>query len=281
MSSAELDALIAAALAEDVGSGDRTSEWTVPGSAQGEAVVVAKQPLVVAGTDAARRVFAAVDPRLVVTPVLRDGAVAGAEALVLEVRGPLGPLLTAERTALNFLGRLSGIATLTRAFVTAVRGTAARVVDTRKTTPGWRALEKAAVRAGAGTNHRMGLFDMVLIKDNHIAAAGGVQAALDAVRRANVDGLPVEIEVTSLEQLEEALAAAPERILLDNMTVPEMRRAVERVAGLGPGRPQLEASGNVSLDTVRAIAETGVDFVSVGALTHSAPVADLSLRVRA
>ena len=210
---------------------------------------------------------------------MEDGTAVTPGTPVLRVEGSLPAILRAERTALNFLGRLTGIATLTRRFVDAVEGTGCRILDTRKTTPGWRALEKAAVRAGGGVNHRIGLWDMVLIKENHIAGAGGIEAALAAVAARNDEGLPVEIEVRDLGELERALPGRPDRILLDNMSLDDMRRAVERVVALGASRPELEASGNVDLARVRAIAEVGVDFVSVGALTHSAPVGDLSLRV--
>lgn len=272
--------LIRVALAEDVGPGDWTSAWTIPGEARGEAEIVAKQDVVAAGMEAARRVFLAVDPDLEVRALCRDGDRVERGGTLLQVRGAMRSILTAERTALNFLGRLSGIATLTRTFVDAVAGTRARIVDTRKTTPGWRFLEKDAVLAGGGANHRMGLYDMVLIKDNHIAACGGIRRALEAVARENHAGLPVEVEVTSLAELGEALQDPPDRILLDNMSPREMTEAVQRVSSLGDARPELEASGNVRLETVRDIARTGVDLISVGALTHSAPTADLSLRVR-
>ena len=273
-----LDHLVRQALQEDVGSGDWTTLWTVPEDLSARARVVAKEPLVVAGLGAARRTFHAVDPELEVRIDTEDGARVDVGARVLGVSGPARAILTAERTALNFLGRLSGIATLTRRFVEAVTGTGARIVDTRKTTPGWRLLEKAAVRAGGGTNHRMGLHDMVLIKENHAAAAGGIGAALDRVRAANHRALRVEVEVRTLEELEEALDHGPDRILLDNMSPELLERAVARCRREDP-RPQLEASGNVTLGTVRAVAEAGVDLVSVGALTHSAPAADFSLLV--
>ena len=189
-------------------------------------------------------------------------------------------ILTAERVALNFLGRLSGIATLTRAFVDAVAGTGARIVDTRKTTPGWRTLEKAAVASGGGENHRHGLFDMVLVKDNHLVAAGGIRAAVERIRRANREGIEVEVEVQTLQELEELLPLGVHRVLLDNMGLETLKEAVDRVRALDErARPLLEASGNVTLDSVRAVAETGIDLISVGALTHSAPVADISLRI--
>lgn len=278
-SAAELDALVRRALAEDVGTGDVTTAWTVPDGTRGRAEIRAKAPVVVAGLEPAVRVFRAVDPTLSVRVDVSDGAAVAPGGRVLVVEGALASILTAERTALNVLGRLSGIATRTRAFVDAVAGTGARVIDTRKTTPGWRLLEKAAVRAGGGTNHRLGLHDMVLVKENHIAAAGGLEAAVAAVRAHNVDGLPVEVEVQTLDELDRALDLGVERILLDNMDPPTLRAAVARNRARPGGGAVLEASGNVTLDTVAAVAATGVDFVSVGALTHSAPVADLSLRV--
>ena len=274
-----LEQLITLALEEDVGAGDWTTLWTVPEDEEGSATVVAKEALVVAGTDPSRRVFQRVDPGLVVEVAEVDGTEVLEETPVLRIRGNLRSILTAERVALNFLGRLSGIATVTRRFVKAVSGTGAQVLDTRKTTPGWRLLEKAAVLAGGGRNHRVGLHDMVLVKDNHIVAAGGIRSAVDGVRRANREGLPVEVEVGTLEELEEAILLGVQRILLDNMRLETMREAVARTRAQGRNRPLLEASGNMTLGRIRAVAETGVDFISVGALTHSAPTADLSLRV--
>lgn len=270
--------LIEAALSEDVGDGDRTSEWTVPAESRSEAVIVAKQRLTVAGLTVAAEVFRAVDAELSVDFRSGDSDEVERDDVVMAIAGPTRSLLTAERTALNFLGRLSGIATLTRAFVSRVEGTGARIVDTRKTTPGWRALEKMAVRAGGGTNHRMGLDDMVLVKENHIAAAGGLTAAIVLVRRSN-DGLPVEVEVRTGDELTEALEAGVKRILLDNMDPDRLREAVSLVRGRAGEGVTLEASGNVTLDTVRDVAETGVDLISVGALTHSAAAADFSLQV--
>ena len=274
-----LELLISLALEEDVGSGDVTTLWTVDAEAEGRAAIVAKEPLVVAGTDAALRVFHRVDPQLDLKVVVADGEGAGEGEVVMRIQGSLRSILTAERTALNFLGRLSGISTLTRRFVREVVGTGATILDTRKTTPGWRVLEKAAVLAGGGGNHRMGLHDMVLVKDNHLAAAGGVLAAMERVRKENTAGLPVEVEVGTLGELAEALSVKVDRILLDNMSLETMAQAVTRTRALGEDRPKLEASGNMTLDRVRSVAETGVDFISVGALTHSAPVADFSLRV--
>lgn len=269
--------LIGAALAEDVGPGDWTTLWTVPETATGTARIVAKGAGVVAGTEVATEVFRRVDPSLEVEVLAGDGEAVVPGDLVMRVRGSARSLLTAERVALNFLQRLSGVATLTREYVRAVDGTGCRILDTRKTTPGARALEKAAVRAGGGENHRFGLHDMVLIKENHIAAAGGIRAAVEAVRGRNADGLAVEVEVTSLEELDEALAVGVDRVLLDNMAPETMREAVARARASRSGAPELEASGGIALDTVRRAAETGVDFVSVGALTHSVPALDLSL----
>ncbi len=284
--SLSLEALIEAALAEDLGAGDVTSEWTVPAGAGGEAVIVSKAKGVLAGVDAAAAVFLRFDPDLQVVVERGDGDAVEPGDLVLTVSGSLASILGAERTALNFLGRLSGIASAARRFADAIAGTGCRVLDTRKTTPGWRALEKAAAAAGGAVNHRAGLFDMVLIKENHIRAAGGIGAALEgSIEPAREAGLEVEIEVTGYEELEQALAGnvrgdRPDRILLDNMTLEELERCVRRVSDAPGPRPRLEASGGVTLATVRRIAETGVDFISAGAITHSAPALDLSLQVR-
>jgi nicotinate-nucleotide pyrophosphorylase (carboxylating) len=281
-----LEALVEAALAEDLGPGDVTSEWTVPSGAAGQAVIVSKASGVVAGVEAAAAVFRRLDPDLQVVPERGEGDGVEPGDLVLTVSGSLASILGAERTALNFLGRLSGIATSARRFADAIEGTGCRVLDTRKTTPGWRALEKRAAAAGGAVNHRTGLYDMVLIKENHIRAAGGIRTALEgALGPAREAGIEVEIEVTGFGELEQALAGnargeRPQRILLDNMTMEELERCVRRVSGAEGPRPRLEASGGVTLDTVRRIAETGVDFISAGAITHSAPALDLSLQVR-
>ena len=272
-------ALIAAALAEDVGTGDWTTLWTVPDGRTVSARIVAKAEGVLAGVRIAEAVFAAVDPALHVTPLLADSAGVTPGVEVLTLRGSARAILTAERVALNFLQRLSGVATLTRRYVDAVSGTSAVILDTRKTTPGLRALEKDAVRAGGGSNHRFGLHDMVLIKENHIVAAGGITAAVSAVREQNRLGLRVEVETTRPAEIEEALAVGVDRILFDNMTVDELRRAVEMVRRSPAPGTETEASGGVDLRTVGGIAATGVDFISVGALTHSAPALDLSLLV--
>lgn len=275
----EAVALIEAALAEDVGPGDWTSLWTVPADRLVSARLVAKASGVLAGVAVAEAVFAAVDRKLVVSTRLKDSDSVSPDAEVLTVSGSARAILTAERVALNFLQRLSGAATLTRRYVDAVAGTGAVILDTRKTTPGMRALEKAAVRAGGGSNHRFGLHDMVLIKENHIAAAGGITAAVGSVRECNERGLRVEVETTTPEEIEEALAAGVDRILFDNMSVDELRAAVALVRSSPHSDTETEASGGVDLSTVGAIAETGVDFISVGALTHSAPALDLSLLV--
>lgn len=272
--------LIDLALAEDVGPGDFTTLWTFPEGRVGEAEVVAKAHGVVAGLDVAEEVFRRVDPSLELTRRVRDGDALSPGDLVFTVRGAARAILTAERVALNFLQRLSGVATVTRRYVEAVSGTGARVIDTRKTTPGMRAFEKRAVLAGGGANHRFGLHDMVLIKENHVAAAGGITPAVQAVRAHNGRGLRVEVETTTLAEVEEALAADVDRVMFDNMPVPLLRQAVALVHGRGDARPETEASGGITLETIRPVAETGVDFISVGALTHSAPALDLSLLLR-
>ena len=262
--------LIDQALAEDVGTGDVTTELLVPEHATGRATLTQKAPGVIAGLRVAAAVFHRVNPTVrwhehVEEGVWREGGP------VAEVAGASRSILTAERVALNFLQRLSGVATLTARYVREVEGTGARILDTRKTTLGLRVLEKQAVLAGGGHNHRSGLFDAILVKENHSAMAGGVG---EATRRAVASGgLPVEIECTTLDEVREALEAGAPRILLDNMTNDELREAVALVAG----RAELEASGGVTLETVRSIAETGVDYISVGALTHSAPALDVSL----
>jgi len=263
------------ALAEDVGTGDVTTEATVPADARGIAQVVVREPGVVCGLDAAMDVFRRLDSEAEMDVRSPDGtAVAEVPAAVASVRGSYRALLTGERTALNLLQRLSGIATATREYVDAVQGTGATILDTRKTAPGLRALDKHAVLCGGGRNHRAGLDDAVLIKDNHVAVSGGVVPAMRAVRAHRPD-LPVEVEVDTLEQLDEALAERAEMILLDNMTTAQLREAVRRTAG----RAWLEASGGITLATARAIAETGVDALSVGALTHSVRALDVALEV--
>jgi nicotinate-nucleotide pyrophosphorylase (carboxylating) len=268
-----LERIVHAALAEDIGAGDVTTEATVAADAVGTAAILVKEPGVVCGLEAVEATFRALDPELEFEAFVRDGDAVEAPAVVARVTGSQRAILTGERVALNFLGRLSGIATLTRRYVDAVAGTAAAVLDTRKTTPGLRALEKHAVAAGGGSNHRFGLDDAVLIKDNHLRAAGSIAKAVELVRKST--DLPVEVECDSLDQVREALDAGVDAILLDNMAPGELREAV----ALAGGRARLEASGGVSLETVRAIAETGVDEISVGALTHSARSLDVSLEI--
>ncbi|MFZ0342124.1 MAG: carboxylating nicotinate-nucleotide diphosphorylase [Gaiellaceae bacterium] len=270
----DLDRVVAAALAEDVGSGDATTLALVAEDARCEAELLLEEPGVVCGLEVVAAVFRQLDPSVSWLPEAVDGS-GPTSGLVAKVAGNARAILTGERTALNLFGRLSGIATLTRRYVDLVAGTETSVLDTRKTTPGLRALEKYAVRCGGGRNHRGGLFDGVLVKENHLRIAGGVTAALAALD-GRVDGLPVEVEAETLAQVRDALAGGAPRILLDNMSPEEVREAVELTAG----RAELEASGGVSLGTVRAYAETGVDFVSVGALTHSARSLHVSLEVR-
>jgi len=269
-----LERLVEAALAEDVGDGDVTTEATVDADAVGTAELLVKEPGVVCGLAAAEAVFRALDPGLRFEPLVDEGSLLeAAPAAVAGVSGPLRAILTGERTALNFLGRLSGIATATRRYVDAVAGTGAAILDTRKTTPGLRLLEKHAVACGGGRNHRFGLHDGVLVKDNHLLAAGSVADAVARVRAAT--DLPVEVECDTLDQVAQALAAGADAILLDNMGLDELRAAVVLVRG----RARLEASGGATLDKVRAIALTGVDEISVGALTHSSSSLDVSLEL--
>lgn len=260
------------ALEEDIGSGDVTTNSIVPRHASLRGRIIAKQEGVVAGLQIAEAVWLALDERVVFTPQLTDGAKVETRTVLAEVAGPARALLTGERVALNFLGRMSGIATLTRQFVEAVSSTRAIILDTRKTAPGLRATDKLAVRIGGGQNHRTGLFDMVLIKDNHIDFAGSITAAVTRVRESGVT-LEIEVEARTLEHVREALAAGVERILLDNMT-PELMREAVQICG---GQAKLEASGNVSLTNVLEVARTGVDYISIGALTHSPRVFDVSL----
>ena len=266
--------LIDRALAEDLGAGDLTSAATVAEDALAKARIDQKAEGVVAGLRVAEAVFRRVDSSLRWHPHVTEGEWRGG-GLVAEVAGPARAILAAERVALNFLGRLSGVATLTARYVRAVEGTGARILDTRKTTPGMRALEKQAVVAGGGASHRAGLFDAILVKENHAVLAGGVgKAARRAVEVAG-DGVEVVVECATLEEVEEAIAAGAPRVLLDNMSPDELRGAVRRVAG----RAVIEASGGVTLDGVRALADAGAELISVGALTHSAPALDLSLTV--
>jgi nicotinate-nucleotide pyrophosphorylase (carboxylating) len=270
-----VEKLIDLALDEDLGRGDVTSEAIFSLEDRVDGKIIAKQPLVIAGVEVARAVFARVDRAMRFDPAVTDGQVMKKGETVALVSGATRSVLAAERTALNFLQRLSGIATLTRAFADAIAGTRAIVCDTRKTAPGWRALDKAAVRAGGGANHRADLSSGVLIKDNHVAACGGVRAAVERARAHAPHSLRVEVEVTRVDQIDEALAAGAEVILLDNFDPATVKIAVEKIAG----RAVIEVSGGITLDTVRAFAEAGPDRISVGALTHSARAVDLSLEI--
>jgi nicotinate-nucleotide pyrophosphorylase (carboxylating) len=269
-----IEAAVRAALEEDLGlAGDITTNATVPGDVRAEAVLSARRPGIVAGLSLAEAAFRALDPDARFAINVSDGEAVGAGGTIARVSGQARALLSAERVALNFVGHLSGIATLTRRYVDAITGTAAKIVDTRKTTPGLRAFEKYAVRCGGGHNHRIGLFDAVLIKDNHIAAAGGITAAIRAARAATGHMTKIEVEVETLAQLELVMREMVDCVLLDNMTPETLAEAVGFVAG----RCLTEASGGVNLETVREIAESGVDLISVGALTHSAPVLDVGV----
>lgn len=275
--------LVQAALAEDVGTGDVTSEAVVPPGQEGEGVIVAHEAGVLCGLPVARETFHAVDPGLVFEADAMDGDPVEAGTRVARIRGRARSILTAERTALNFLQHLSGIATATRRAAARLEGTGTRVLDTRKTVPGLRLLAKYAVRCGGGVNHRVGLYDMVLIKENHIAAGGGVRRAVEAARR-RAPTLKLEIEVTNLAELEEAVAAGPDRILLDNFEPSRVREAVklltDRAAAAGGKAPEVELSGGITPETIRDFAVPGVDYISSGAITHSAPALDLSLELR-
>ena len=271
----EIKHLIGLALSEDIGSGDVTSEALLESEPSGKAIIIAKQEGVVAGLPVAGMVFRAVNPRLVFRMLKRDGdRIRKGEKLAL-IRGKIQGILSAERTALNFLQRLSGIATLTARYVREVKGTKTKILDTRKTTPGLRVLEKYAVKTGGGENHRMGLFDMILIKENHIKAAGGVSQAIMRARLKRRDE-KVEVEVRSLSEAREAVKSKPDWIMLDNMRIDRMRKTVRLIRSASRAI-KIEASGSVTLKNVRNIALTGVDFISVGALTHSAPALDMSL----
>jgi nicotinate-nucleotide pyrophosphorylase (carboxylating) len=271
--------LIDLALEEDKGPSDWTTCWTVPARERGNAEIIAKEGGVIAGLALAAAVFSRLDPRVEFTAAVADGERVEPKQTLATIKGPARALLTGERTALNFLQRLSGIATLTRRFVDAIEGTGARILDTRKTTPGWRLLEKAAVRVGGAENHRVGLYDMVLIKENHAAIAGGLRTAIERVKESNDRQLPIEVEIHDLIDLHAALDAHVDRVLLDNFDLDHIREAVKfvrkRIAAI-----EIEASGNMTLERVRAVAETGVDYISVGAITHSAVALDLSLLMK-
>jgi nicotinate-nucleotide pyrophosphorylase (carboxylating) len=265
--------IVRRALAEDLGWGDVTTDGTVSADLHARGHVLVKSPCVIAGLDIAHETFRQLDPAVTFTARCAEGDRCDPGQIVADVEGLAGPLLTAERTALNFLQRLSGIATVTRSFIDAARGRIL-VLDTRKTTPTLRVLEKYAVRAGGGTNHRMALDDGILIKENHARLAGGIAQALERMRRAAHE-MPIEIEVQSLAEVDQALAAGATRLLADNLSLEDLRETVRRAAG----RAQVEASGGVTLELINLIADTGADFVSIGALTHSAPAVDLSFEI--
>lgn len=262
-------------LQEDIGSGDLTTNLIIPSGAESKAIIHAKQSGVLAGVEVARMVFEALSSNLRFKVLEKDGAQVEKGAVIAQIEGSARAILTGERLALNLLQRMSGVATKTAQFVDLVKGTKARVVDTRKTTPGLRMLEKYAVVVGGGYNHRLGLYDAVLIKDNHIKVAGGVKEAVETVKQRLGHTVKIEVEVESLQQLEAALTAKPDIIMLDNMDLETMRRSVRQIGG----QAVTEASGGVNASTVRAIAETGVDVISVGALTHSAMALDISLDI--
>lgn len=275
----EIDHLIQLALKEDLNElGDVTSNLLLTSSDKGKAIIIAKQKGIIAGLPVVNQVFDKVDSRIKISNVVEEGASVNVSDIIAKINGPLRGILTAERTALNFLQRLSGIATRTSQFVEKVKGTSAKILDTRKTTPGLRVLEKYAVQVGGGANHRMGLFDMILIKENHIRAAGSLSEAVKRIKENMLEqnvNLKIEVEARTLDDIKEALKIKVDRIMLDNMTVSQIQEAVNLVAA----RVELEASGGVTLENVREIAETGVDFISVGALTHSVTALDLSLLI--
>ena len=268
--------LVERALKEDIGPGDVTSEAIIPPESTSRAVILAKQFLVLAGIEVSREVFHTLDPTIQFTPLAKDGDGIPAGTELVRLSGNTRALLTGERVALNLLQHLSGIATLTAKYVEMVKGLKAGVLDTRKTIPGLRQLEKYAVRMGGGRNHRFGLFDGVLIKDNHIKAAGSITRAVERAREKANHLLKIEVETKTLDEVSEALSVKADIIMLDNMHVDMMRESVTLIAG----RALVEASGNVTLGTIRAIAETGVDFISSGSLTHSAPAADISMKIK-
>ena len=270
-----VDRLIDLALDEDNGPGDLTTDALLPAGTTGRAVILAKQPLILCGAEIVQQVFDRIDRAVVCRSHFSEGDRIEAGTTVMTLEGPLAALLRGERTALNFLQRLSGIATHVRRWVEALGESRARLVDTRKTTPGWRVLEKYAVRVGGAGNHRMGLYDGVLIKDNHIAACGGIRAAVARIRRQASHLVKIEVETSDMTQVDEALAEGVEVIMLDNMNLDQVRAAVGHIAG----RALVEVSGGVAVENLKALADTGVDLISAGALTHQARAVDLSMRV--
>lgn len=273
----QITVMIRHALAEDIGDGDVTSMCTIPAELCYQGHFLAKASGIIAGLDVAQQTFACLDQRIQFEPLVQDGTKVAKGDMIAKVSGPALSLLSAERVALNFLQRMSGIATLTRQYVDAVQGTNAKILDTRKTVPGLRLLDKQAVLIGGGQNHRIGLYDMVLIKENHIAAAGGITAAVNRVRTLDERRRPIEVEVQTLDELREVLSLHVDQLMLDNMSIDDMCKAVTMTGGSVP----LEASGNVSLETVAAIAAIGVDYISVGKLTHSVAAFDISFLLTA
>jgi nicotinate-nucleotide pyrophosphorylase (carboxylating) len=272
----QVEKLIDLAIAEDIGSGDITTDSLVPAGLEGRAIILAKEPLVLAGLETAHQVFARFDEQIAFEPTRTDGDQIQAGETVVKLKGRLAALLKAERIALNFMQRLSGIATHVRAYMDVMDGSPVRLVDTRKTTPGWRVLEKYAVRVGGAANHRMGLYDGVLIKDNHIAACGGVKPAIDRVRQGISHLVKIEVEVSTLKEAGQAIAAGADVIMLDNMNLKEIGQAVDLI-----GQSALvEVSGNVTRDRLKALAATGVDLISIGALTHAARSVDISMQIK-
>ena len=266
--------LITLALKEDIGPGDITTFSIVNTKKKGRGIIIAKENCVLVGIDIVKKVFHKIDSSITFLNAFADGSKIKKGQRVIEVIGPLSSLLTGERTAINFLQHLSGIATMTNKFVTAIKGTGASILDTRKTTPGWRALEKYAVLMGGGRNHRTGLYDGILIKDNHIQAAGGIERAIKKAKK-NSGRLKIEVETETLKDVKEALIAGADIIMLDNMSITTIKKAVRLI----DGKALIEVSGNVSLKSINSLAKTGVDFISVGAITHSAPSVDLSMKI--
>ena len=267
--------LIKTALEEDIGSGDITTDNLIDPGLSGSGEIIAKETLIIAGLNVARQVFEELDPQIIFTPAYSDGDIIKKGEKVLEVSGTLSALLKGERTALNFLQRLSGIATNVRSYVNALKGKSVRLVDTRKTAPGWRTLEKYAVRTGGAYNHRMGLYDGVLIKDNHIAVSGSIGKAVKKVRENISHLIKIEVEVTNIDEVHQALDANADIIMLDNMDIPQIKAAVKLINNTA----LVEVSGNVTIDNLSGLADTGVDIISSGALTHSAQSVDLSMRI--
>ncbi len=273
--SEEIDRIIKQALKEDIGKGDITTRLTVPVNIKAEARIIAKEKGILAGSSIVIMIFSTLDPKIRINFKIKEGARFNKGAVIAEIYGNVRVLLTGERTALNFLCRLSGIATLTRKFVDRVSHTKAKILDTRKTTPNLRILEKYAVRIGGGINHRFGLYDMILIKDNHIEAAGSITNAVRFAQAGNNSELPIEVETKNLSEVKEAIKLKIPVIMLDNMNLNQIRKAVK----LGRGKVKFEVSGGVNLKYVKKIVETGIDYISVGALTHSAPIVDMSMKI--